>query len=784
MSIRITHGLYTTHTNNKVIHINELEQYLEAHTDVYELPNDICRVYVDIDGKYNDCDRNSFLTLDRTIKNKLDFDPDNWCLMYSSQYQCDGVNKLSYRLVCVNKYGTKQAIAEYVRTKIYKLVKQLLTDIIDVKLSSEAGTEFYGLVIDTSVYTKNRKMRMLGQSKPNQNRPFETDSPITNTVISFIPNDAIEIKETPKQVKENIQQPDTVVSTDLIKKILNGLDIKRADNYEDWLKIGMILFNYGIDVKLWDEWSKQSILYNPGDCENKYKTFNKGDLSIASLYHMLKADNITLFNEITKEQRADTENIEFFNIIAVPSHAIIADYYYSLYPSNYLFNNDLGWYELDGFNKWIHTNKTPIGLISHIWETFKDIIDKHKKYTNCAGSDIEKERYRLLTGFNKMIGHRSFTDGVCEFLKCKYNNTKLAKLMNENRNIFAFDDCCYDFTIKAYRPITPADYVSITCGYNRPQYSEADTETLNTLLYSLFESEEMVKYLLSILADRCAGYIRKEHFTVWTGSGGNGKGVLTSLLQSSFGNYMRIIPHTVLTTNKQRQSDATPHLCAQGVRILMASEPEADEPLQTGTIKLLTGGDTITARRLYSEPISYIPQFGLILQTNDIPSLSALDGGIIRRLQVVKFPFQFVETPEQQHQRKINTDIKNTILRNDRVRDAFISMLLQSYGVEIQTPTTVKQETTEYIENNNQVKIWIESNYNTGQDPNNKDYYQSSSLLLQHYQYDTKDTNMTKMKFSTLMKNAGYVSKRMGIFMQGSTRCSPGIYWVGLQPIE
>lgn len=72
---------------------------------------------------------------------------------------------------------------------------------------------------------------------------------------------------------------------------LNALSSCRADDYEQWLAVGMALKS--VDESLltdWDSWSQQSPKYKPGVCEKKWKSFKSTGVSIGTLAHMAKQD--------------------------------------------------------------------------------------------------------------------------------------------------------------------------------------------------------------------------------------------------------------------------------------------------------------------------------------------------------------------------------------------------------------------------------------------------------------------------------------------------------------
>ena len=73
---------------------------------------------------------------------------------------------------------------------------------------------------------------------------------------------------------------------------LNALSPFRADDYDQWLTVGMAL--HSVDDSLvdeWDSWSSQSAKYKSGDCHQKWRSFSTGGgVKLGSLAHMAKQD--------------------------------------------------------------------------------------------------------------------------------------------------------------------------------------------------------------------------------------------------------------------------------------------------------------------------------------------------------------------------------------------------------------------------------------------------------------------------------------------------------------
>ena len=69
---------------------------------------------------------------------------------------------------------------------------------------------------------------------------------------------------------------------------------------------------------------------------------------------------------------------------------------------------------------------------------------------------------------------------------------------------------------------------------------------------------------------------------------------------------------------------------------MVVTKTNEGETFQVGTLKELSGGDTITVRTLHKEPFDFNPQFTIFCISNQLPKVPADDGGM-RRIRVVKF---------------------------------------------------------------------------------------------------------------------------------------------------
>jgi predicted P-loop ATPase len=78
--------------------------------------------------------------------------------------------------------------------------------------------------------------------------------------------------------------------TDRARQYLANIPSSIADDYDEWVKVGMALHSIGNDALLadWSQWSAASGKFKPGECEAKWASFksDSGGVSIGTLYHL------------------------------------------------------------------------------------------------------------------------------------------------------------------------------------------------------------------------------------------------------------------------------------------------------------------------------------------------------------------------------------------------------------------------------------------------------------------------------------------------------------------
>ena len=100
---------------------------------------------------------------------------------------------------------------------------------------------------------------------------------------------------------------------------LNCLNDSRFDNYNEWLKIGAIIYNENCSFDLFDKYSKKSEKYSGvEECKKKWESYSSDRDKIAtmkSLIIMAKHDNYKKFlNSLLKDPESIIDEMFIYDI--------------------------------------------------------------------------------------------------------------------------------------------------------------------------------------------------------------------------------------------------------------------------------------------------------------------------------------------------------------------------------------------------------------------------------------------------------------------------------------
>lgn len=230
-------------------------------------------------------------------------------------------------------------------------------------------------------------------------------------------------------------------------------------------------------------------------------------------------------------------------------------------------------------------------------------------------------------------------------------------------------------------------------------------EIWESALDTFFQSDkDLIEYVQKIVGLASVGKVYVEALIIAYGEGRNGKSTFWNVVSRVLGSYSGNISADMLTVGCRR--NVKPELAeAKGKRLLIAAELEEGMRLNTSNVKQLCSTDEIYAEKKYKDPFSYTPTHTLVLYTNHLPKVGAIDKGTWRRLIVIPFNAKI----------EGNSDIKNYAdYLYENAGGAILSWIMEgarkviAEQFHIEAPEKVKEAIAAYRDNNDWMQHFLD----------------------------------------------------------------------------
>lgn len=329
----------------------------------------------------------------------------------------------------------------------------------------------------------------------------------------------------------------------------------------------------------------------------------------------------------------------------------------------------------------------------------------------------------------------------------------------------------------ALRPHDPADRLTkITQGSFDPT---APCDQWTAFLERVLPDPEVRGYLQRVMGVALIGKQLEHILVILTGGGRNGKGVSYETLGYALGDYAHVAPSTLFEQTKGNANGASPALFdLRGARFVALSETEKMARLASSLVKSLTGGDPVTARGLYKDPITFIASWLILLVTNHLPTLPADDPAVWERVRVVPFD---VFIPEHERDPHLTSKLREEA-------DGILTWAvegLRSYATDgLNEPDAVKVATSDYAAAQDNVTRFIEA-VCTESPPNGGDTTKElhdayldwaiAEGIFREHKLGRTDFGhaLDKLGFPAVKKSRGMVREGLGIESSGGLQFVP-----------
>ncbi len=185
------------------------------------------------------------------------------------------------------------------------------------------------------------------------------------------------------------------------------------------------------------------------------------------------------------------------------------------------------------------------------------------------------------------------------------------------------------------RPARPDDHLLLRTAV--APAATADCPRWRRFLIEVFSGDEaLVAWLYRFLGYALTGDTGEQLFVIGYGIGANGKSTLFGTVASVLGSYAFNLPFSAMELHA-RASIPNDLAALVGRRFVTASESGDAVRLNEARMKMLTGGDTVTARFLHGEFFEFRPVAKFCLFTNAKPIVRDDSLGMWRRIRLVPF---------------------------------------------------------------------------------------------------------------------------------------------------
>ena len=221
----------------------------------------------------------------------------------------------------------------------------------------------------------------------------------------------------------------------------------------------------------------------------------------------------------------------------------------------------------------------------------------------------------------------------------------------------------FDFISGEMRDGIPNDYTSISTGY--PIQDIYKNEVIE-MIKNIFPDESIYRYFMRFCGSLLIPGNRDKIFMVWSGTGDNGKSVLSRLIELALAEYSVKLPTSLVTGKRSGSSSATPEMAIIEKRLVaFLQEPGHNEKLNIGIVKELTGNDSIYVRGLYENGRNISIKAKIIYVVNSTDNLAVVEKAVWNRITILPFLTHFTN------------DLKHA---NDRIKDVYLNDKLRQYA--------------------------------------------------------------------------------------------------------
>ena len=442
------------------------------------------------------------------------------------------------------------------------------------------------------------------------------------------------------------------------KALLPMLADWRAEKYDEWMRIGWLLYNISKGcaegLEQWISFScRCGEKFDEGKCIYEWGKMVCRDLTLGTLRHLAKVDSPEEYakfkSESVKHHAYESLNGSHWDI-AMALQALYGDEFVcASLPSKVWYQfREHRWEEIEeGIFLRQRISDT---IVKHFTAMLHEVAEKIGKVTDKAETAMYMARQKQITKLICNLKSAPYKNNIMKEAMEVFYDRRFKQKLDQNPYLIGFRNGVYDLKTYIFRPGYPEDFISkcLPIDYHNFEESDESVQQVIEFLQKVFPDSSVRRYFLDTYSDIFVGGNSQKKVYIWTGEGDNAKSVTQNLFEMMLGELSIKFNTQYFTGKKVASGAANPELAraAPPVRLATMDEPNGDEQLNNGELKKLSGGDKYWARDLFEKGKNtkeITPMFTITLICNGLPKLRNSDKATWNRLRVIPFESTFVE---------------------------------------------------------------------------------------------------------------------------------------------
>jgi len=513
-----------------------------------------------------------------------------------------------------------------------------------------------------------------------------------------------------EQINDSIEQ--LCVSPEQ-KEIIDNISIEYISNYQSWLKIIWALYNSFDNYNICDYVSKRDSKNYKGisDVYKYLKHDKKHLLTFGTICYYSKLSNEANYIQIRSKYNLDNITDDDMGLAQIYLDIVGDDIIYD--GSFYYVYKKPYWERLDRNANYLKKNinmellkviKSSISLINSNIQDIKNIEDSE---FNSLKLKLDK-CFKLQKSVNTLSKIKNITE--CIFIKLENKEYDFDTLQP---NYFCFRNCAFDMIKRQKVVIDKYDYITCNTGYDYFEPNESDIETFTNIIKEIEPNQDKYNCLLSVLRLGTIG-AQNPYMVYFNGSGSNGKGLLLENVKEVLGTYYTYTNKEFLIQPIKMGANTTLSNLEKK-RMVVMSEPEENQKINSSTLKIITDQPVISGRANYETNDRDICLHNIsILECNKRPLIRGRhDNSLLRRIVDLEFTQTFTNNEdllELDGHHKCNSLYKEIGFKH-KMRSAFFHIIMNSKYDDIYIPSCVKQRTESYLMGSDDLLSWFNDSY-------------------------------------------------------------------------